>query len=454
MNKNTILYGGATGLAQIFSFVALFAYTSELKPDVYATIAIFETMVLLLQSCISGAIDRSSQRFYLDKDPNKVISTSATIALVISISLFPVIMLLSYYLEVIGEVEMSILYFVATSYVLQTIVLVKYQFSEKPICYFLVSVTKSLSFLLSSAFFLYTLNMQEGAFLRSSLVSAFLLFSISLWITKPNLTTLRDTSFVRDMLRYSLPFVPTLLASWIITWSSRFFMVGSIEANEIGVFSAAQKVAMAFFIFTQAITLVATPILFRKLKDGYKDDAINTMLVNVKFLIVVSLSLTFFLPDILNLFMGEEYSDIQKYITLLMFVNFISAVLGVSSSIVFNFYKQTALQMKIFIFISIISVSLNAVLISKYQMVGLIISMIIPTVLLFFMHFYFLDKKIKFTGFSLKVIKLCVFYTLVLLIDFYLGVIDLNMTVMVACELFVLFLALFMAVRSWRESVC
>lgn len=426
MNRNILFYGGATGVAQIFSFLTLFAYTAVLKPELYAIVAIFETVLLLLQSCISGAIDRSAQRFYLEREHDKVISTSASIAIAGAILLFPLAISGAMLSNQVSLLEILIIYVTAASYVLHTIVLVKYQFSERPKNYFLTSVAKSLSFLLGSLFFLYIVKAQELSFLYASLASALLLLFISLWVTKPKLSALRDKAFVKEMLSYSLPFVPTLLSSWFITWSARFFMVGHIQAQNIGVFSAAQKIAMVFFIFTQAVTLVATPALFKLLKDDKEEQAKNSMLLSVKALMVVALGITFFLPEILGFILGDEYQGIQRHITLLMYVNFISAILGVSSSILFSYFKKTALQMKVFLFIALVSVVLNATLIPNFKMQGVVFSLIIPITLLIFLHFYIVKTQLSFSGLGSKVMAIAGLFSILLFIGNHLEELDIN----------------------------
>ncbi|MFD0950030.1 lipopolysaccharide biosynthesis protein [Paraperlucidibaca wandonensis] len=420
MNRNILFYGGATGVAQIFSFLALFAYTAMLKPEMYALVAIFETVILLLQSCISGAIDRSSQRFYLELEPDKVISTSASIAIAGALLLFPLTIAGTMLSSQVTLFEFVIIYVTAVSYVLHTIVIVKYQFAQRPMDYFLATVAKSLSFLIGSIFFLYVLKMQAQSFLYASLTSALILLVISICVTKPKLSALGDKALVKEMLSYSLPFVPTLLASWFITWSVRFFMVGHIQAQDIGVFSAAQKVAMVFFIFTQTVTLVATPALFRLLKDGKEEQAKNNMLLSIKALMIVALGITFFLPDILRLVMSDEYQNIQGYITILMYVNFIAAILGVSSSILFSYYKKTALQMKVFLFIALVSITLNSTLIPIFKMHGLVFSLLIPITLLIFLHFYIVKTQLSFSGLGSKVMAIAAIFSILLLVSYYL----------------------------------
>lgn len=418
MSRRFLYYGAAMGGAQIFSFLALFAYTSQLKPEVYAYVAIFETVLLLLQSVISGAVDRAAQRFYFDKEPLKVISTCTTLGGSIALALFPIIAVGTILFSYLDIVDITVIYVAALGYVLHTMILVKYQFSEKPKLYFYTSMVKSLTFFLSSLIFLLVFKMNEEAFLYASFVTGTILIIFTILNTRPSLLQLKDYPFIKEILMYSLPFVPTLLASWVITWSTRFFMVGHVTSEEIGVFSAAQKVAMVFFIFTQAITLVVTPILFRILKEKMYKKAKQQMVFNVNVLMVTALSIAFFLPAILLSFLGKEYEKVEEYILLLMYINFISSIMGVSTSILFNYFKKTALQMKIFLSVAVLALGLNVILIPLYGMLGVTFSLFTPITMLLIIHFYFVNRYMAFPSFVLPVIRACFVFTIIVSVSY------------------------------------
>lgn len=439
MNRNTLYFSGAVGVAQLFSFLTLFAYTSNLKPEIYALIAILETIILLLQSCIGGSIDRGTQRFLVDKNPEVVISTSVSISMALSFILFPVISICFSLFSRYTLLEFSIMYVAAFGYILHAIILVKYQFSERPKFYFYASIAKTFSFFVFSLLFLYAFNMEEESFLYSSLLTGLILIAVTFWVAKPQYRYLKDLNFVKDMLTYSLPFVPTLLASWCIIWSSRLFMTGHIEDQDIGVFSAAQRVAMVFFIFTQAVTLVATPTLFRLLSEDKKNEASDCMLLNVNVLMIVALSISFFFPDLLFMFMGEDYEGMQFYISILMYVNFLSAIMGVSTSILFNFYKKTALQMKIFLLISFLAFVLNAILIPKFGMEGVVVSLFLPMILLLVVHFYFVNNFIQFPKLNRSVVLASILFSLLLLVDYIFVINGASKTFMLSYQFFVIF---------------
>jgi len=439
MNRKFFYYALAIGGAQTFAFLALFVYTANLNPISYASVAIFESVLLLLQSTIGGAVDRGAQRFYLEEKPTKVISTTTTLAIALAVIFSPIVMFGSVFFSPISLAETSLIYIAALGYILNAILLVEYQFSDRPKYYFFASLGRSLIFFVSSVIFLYVFNIKEEAFLYSGLLTGGMLIIIVGIITKPHYRYLIDTKFIKDIMLYSLPFLPTLLASWVLAWSSRIFMFGNVSTTSIGVFSASQKVAMVFFLFTQALTLVATPTIFKLLKISDYDKVNEVILLNIKCLVIASLGLTFFLPGVFSFFADDSYGDIQSYILILMYVNFIAGTMGVSVNLLFNFYKKTYLQMKIFICAAVLSILLNWFLIREFNMIGVFVALLVPMLALLIINLYFTSKVIPFPLEIKKILLLLSGGTFLFLIYFLLISRDINTVYITVFEFMVMF---------------
>ncbi len=81
MNRRLISYCFAIGLPQIISVVTLLILSSNFGSELYAKIAIFESVMFFLQATIGLAVGRSASRFFIDGDGNYIISL-ATIHLI------------------------------------------------------------------------------------------------------------------------------------------------------------------------------------------------------------------------------------------------------------------------------------------------------------------------------------------------------------------------------------
>lgn len=408
MNKKILYFTLATGISQLFAFAALFLYTSFLAADVYALIAIFETVLFFLQAGVGLALDRAAQRYYVDHDGKKIIALASTGVIVVSAAFFVILwgfFLLLPMLERLGlnGWQFSAIYLTATGYLLHAVVLVKYQFSEQPKLYFLASVTKTGSFFVLSLLILVYYEKSANAFIYAGVLTGCGLIIMSIAINKLAVLDRDNYVLLKSMLSYAMPFVPTLLAAWVLLWSNRLFMVGHIDSHDIGVISVAQRVGMVFFVFTQAISLVATPALYRHLKAG--EMVASSQLINAFFGIffLVATAIVFFLPQILPLVLSTDYEAAGVFITVIMFANFTSALMAVSTNILFNFYKKTKLQMQVFLICALLALLLNMLLIPLFKMDAVLFNLVFPGLALFVLHLYLCHKS---TGFVLPYGKL------------------------------------------------
>lgn len=392
MNKQTLYYLGAVGGGQSLSLVVFLLYINNFTPTVYAIIGLFETALLLLQSIVGGAVEKAAQRFYVDNNPSTVISTASSIALAFSFFISPVLILILTITQLMSAAEIIAIYFAAVSYVLHAIVLVKYQFEGKPKKYFLFSMIKPLLLLISILFLLHQDYPGQEIFIYSCYFSGAILLIISSIITRPSYNRLVDKTLVNEMLKFSLPFLPTLISAWIINWSSRFFMTGHVELDDIGIFSAAQKIAMLFFVFSQALTLVATPRVYRLLNNQHLLHTKGLMVLNIKVLAFLALLIVFFLPIVINYIVPNTYVGLETYLLILICINFISASMGVTSNLLFSFYKKTFTQMVHFLFIAVLAILMNTFLIPMYGIIGVFISLLLTMSFMLFGHIYLVQK--------------------------------------------------------------
>ena len=399
MNSKIIYFTLATAFSQLLAFASLFLYTSFLEPGIYATIAVFEAVLFFLQVSVGMALDRSAQRFYIDHSGSFIISLATSGVLLISGFLLIILVIISLLFPIltyinVGFYEFVAIYMAAVGYIVHSIILVKYQFEEKPKLYFLTSVSKTGLFLLVSYLVLENITITPAAFIYSSFFTGCVLLFVSLVIAKPILIKEKNIPLFSEMLTYSMPFVPTLIASWLLLWSSRLFMVGNIEAGDIGVYGVTQRIGMVFFIFTQSISLVITPILYRNLKEEKISESILIIKRYFSIFLLVATSIVFVLPKLLSYIFDSQYIGVDYFLPFIVFVNFISALMGVSTTILFNFYKETALQMKIFFVVSLATLVLNIYLIPIYKMNGVLFNLVFSVLVLFFVHLYFCKKII------------------------------------------------------------
>jgi O-antigen/teichoic acid export membrane protein len=460
MNKKIFYFTLATIFSQLFAFGTLFLYTSVLEPSLYAIVAVFEVILFFIQASVGLALDRSAQRFYVDYDGGYIIALTSSAVILLTLFIFVLVTLLSYGIPFLEYIEVSYyqfcaIYIAAVGYILHAVVLVKYQFEEKAMLYFFTSVAKTASFFLLSYIMLNYYEPSPTAFIYSSLITGIVLIFMSLVINKPRMFGNKHLTLFKEMLRYSIPFVPTLVASWVLLWSNRLFMVGVVEANDIGIFSAAQRVGMIFFVFVQAVSLVATPVLYKKLKEGQLAESNRLMNTYFGLFFLTASLIVFYLPRVLTQILGSEYENIGFFISVIMFANFITAIMGISTNILFNFYKQTLLQMKVFLSCAAIALALNTLLIPMFKLDAVLFNMVFMVLVLFCSHLYLCKRSTNFSLSYIRLLLLIVGFASVCYFENRLNYLVENTIVVMGVEAIICILIVFFTCRTFiKEETC
>ena len=343
VNRQLISYGFAIGLPQIISFVTLLILSSYLGNELYAKIAIFESVIFFLQATIGLAVGRSASRFFIDGDGDYIISLASSVVIFSSLLLFLISSFLLTYLNLLSIIGVSytqyiMLYISSLGYILTAISLVKYQFENEATKYLLLSVLKT-SLLLGGIYVsVLILGMGINSFPVSHLFAGLSLVIVSILINRPRLVGSSDLKVVKNMLLYSLPFMPTLIAAWIMSWSNRFFMVNEVPLSEIGIYSIIQRFCMVYFVATQASAVFITPVMYRKLHQNLYSEVsnISIKLISAYFIasVVLFLALTYFLVWYYN----YEYKLTFSFVAMLMVFNLLSSITAVITNIFFNYY--------------------------------------------------------------------------------------------------------------------
>ncbi|WP_162047385.1 lipopolysaccharide biosynthesis protein [Vibrio taketomensis] len=69
-------------------------------------------------------------------------------------------------------------------------------------------------------------------------------------------------------MRYSWPFIPTLLIAWVLNMSDRVFIERYLGMQDLGIYSMAYKLSMAFLVITSSFSLAFTPFFHKVAELG------------------------------------------------------------------------------------------------------------------------------------------------------------------------------------------
>jgi O-antigen/teichoic acid export membrane protein len=193
-----------------------------------------------------------------------------------------------------------------------------------------------------------------------------------------------DRELLRKMQHFGMPLVPSALALWTINFVDREFVAWYKSDAEVGVYSAAVKIA-GVITFAMVAFRTAWPAFAYSIED--ERDAKRTYSFVLTYLLTftswLSLALGALAPWWVRLLTDPRYQRAEKGIALLAFAGAVYAgyvVLAIGSGRA----RKTQLNWVVTGFGAVVNVGLNFWLVPAYGMVGAAISTAASYVALFF----------------------------------------------------------------------
>ena len=222
---------------------------------------------------------------------------------------------------------------------------------------------------------IYKEEFRIGYVFLANLLASLIIFIPFLTAFK-NLKTGFDKLLAGKMIRYAAPLVISAMAAiinqFIGTPMLKYLGPGTISQNlsDVGIFNAAAKIAVLMALFAQAFNFAAEPFFFRNSqKDGFNEQMYGqvarafTLVGSIVFLGILSFM------DLIGLFIGPDF---RGGLYILPFLLMASLFLGLFYSFSM-WYKQkdmTYIVGRISFGGTIITISLNIVLIPRFGMIG------------------------------------------------------------------------------------
>lgn len=284
--KQTFIYGLATVLPRVLSFILVPLYTSVMDPETYGEISVIFSWFAIFNVVLAYGMETAFFRFF-NKYPDKgnVISTSLISLLMSSLIFFGAAFLFKGTFAAFIDVQESLIIYIILILVLDALAIVPFAWiraNERPLRYSIVKVTSVAINLLLNIFFLtllpglaengqsfwaalYKPDFQiEYVFIANVISSgaAFLWVSGIYFDTKYKF----DKGLWKEMLKYSMPIMVAGLAFTVNEVFDRILLdrllPEDIAKAEIGKYSACYKLAVFMTLFGTAFRLGVEPFFF------------------------------------------------------------------------------------------------------------------------------------------------------------------------------------------------
>lgn len=394
--KQTAIYGLATVLPRMFSFLLVPIYTELLPKAAYGKVSIIFSWMIFFNVILAYGMETAFFRFYNKEADKKSVLETTTVSIFWSTFAFLFLSLL-FRNKLASGSGIDVQYITYTIWILVLDALVIIPFSnlratQRPIYYATIKIGNVVVNLLLNLFFLLILpkvastnpngflstlyfeNFQIGyIFISNIIASLFTFLALS-----PNYLQIKwhfNFELWKRMMRYGMPI---LIAGIAFAINEQFdkILLGKllprdIADSEVGVYSACYKLGLFMVLFRTAYTLGIEPFFF---SHADKENASQTYATVTKYFVIfgsfILLSVIVF-ADLLKVIMirDESYWEAMKVVPLIILANFFLGIYT-NLSVWYKLIDKTHIGAYISIFGALITLLLNFLLIPKYSYFG------------------------------------------------------------------------------------
>lgn len=394
--KQTAIYGLATVIPRMFSFLLVPLYTDLLPKDEYGKVTIIFSWMIFFNVILAYGMETAFFRFYNKEENKKTVIETSMVSIFWTTLVFLVVALL-FRTSLADWSGIDSQYITYTIWILALDALVIIPFSklraiQRPIKYAIIKIGNVLVNLLLSILFLiylpklsalnptgiastfYIENFQVGYIFLANIIASLLTFVV----LSPDYVFLKwrfNFNLWKRMMVYGLPILVAGIAFAINEQFDKILLSKLLPKNiadsEVGVYSACYKLGLFMVLYRTAYTLGIEPFFFSHASDK---NAPQTYAMVTKYFVIfgsfIMLSVIVF-ADLFKMLMirNESYWVAMKVVPLIILANF---CLGIYTnlSVWYKLIDKTYIGAYISIVGAIITLVLNFLLIPSHSYVG------------------------------------------------------------------------------------
>jgi O-antigen/teichoic acid export membrane protein len=285
--KQTAIYGLATVLPRMFSFLLVPLYTNLLPKEEYGKVSIIFAYMIFFNVILAYGMETSFFRFYNNETDKKSVVETTTVSVFWStiLFLFPALLFRSALASFSG-IDVQYITYTIWILVLDALVIVpfsKLRAFQKPMVYAIIKIGNVVVNLSLNLFFLiylpkiaesnpsgflssfYAENFQIGYIFVANIIASLLTFVV----LSPDYFSLKwnfNFGLWKRMMKYGLPIMIAGIAFAINEQFDKILLGKLLPANiadaQVGVYSACYKLGLFMVLFRTAYTLGIEPFFF------------------------------------------------------------------------------------------------------------------------------------------------------------------------------------------------
>ncbi|MCC1485594.1 lipopolysaccharide biosynthesis protein [Winogradskyella immobilis] len=288
--KQTFIYGLATVLPRMLTFLLVPLYTEVLAVGVYGKVSIIFSWFAIFNVILAYGMETAFFRFFnKEENKNAVVSTSTLSILFTSLGIFLLAFLLREQISLLIDIKVEHINYVVWILLLDALVIIPFAWlraNEKPMRYAIIKITNVAINIGLNLFFLLWLKglVRKISFLEPIykpnfeisyiLIATLIASALTLVLMVPFYSKVSykfHPKIWRQMLKYAFPVLIAGLAFTINETFNRILLDSSLSnaedpEREVGMFSACYKLALFMTLFATAFRLGIEPYFFSHAK--------------------------------------------------------------------------------------------------------------------------------------------------------------------------------------------
>ncbi len=416
--QQTAIYGLATVIPRMFSFLLVPLYTGLLPQAEYGKVSIIFAWMIFFNVILAYGMETAFFRFYsAEKNKDSVVETTTVSIFWTTILFIFIALLFRNSLALWSGVDTQYITYSIWILALDAFVIVpfsKLRANQRPLYYAAIKIGNVVVNLCLNLFFLlylprvavshpdslfgsiYIEKFQIGYIFIANIIASFLTFVVLL----PNYFSIKwrfDYELWKKMMRYGLPIMIAGIAFAINEQFDKILLGWLLPANiadeQVGIYSACYKLGLFMVLYRTAYTLGIEPFFF---SHASNENAQQTYATITKYFVIfgsfILLSVIVF-ADVLKQIMipNPSYWEAMKVVPLIILANFFLGIYT-NLSVWYKLIDKTHIGAYISIVGALVTLVLNYVLIPYYSYYGSAIATLAAYGSMMFISYYFGNK--------------------------------------------------------------
>ena len=390
--KHSLRYSIAAFSGTFISIFLIPIYTRIFSPTDYGIMAGVNMVIPIISIIILTAPGNSTARYYNDsKDPNdRKLTASVGLCQIIFTALLLILPLVLIFPKELSTLVLNdsiyAKYFIITLTTLLFSAIYGYglnmmrlnfqsgRYTIISIIYLLVQV--SLSILL-----VVVLRMGITGALAATLITSIPFCFVIMWMTRKYYSRSFSTTRLKGMLKFGVPFIPSGILVYILTYADRYFIINYCSLADLGLYYIGVSLASVISVLFAGFSVAWTPILWSTFRDADAKQFYSHVLNYAFSLAIVAIvAISLFSQEILTVLTTEAYLGAYQVVPWLAFSMLFTQVfpnfapgIGIANKTI-HYVWRAAVAVAV-------NIGLNFLLVPVYGIVGAAVATLISAVI-------------------------------------------------------------------------